>query len=390
MKITKQFTHHSPIHSLDTYTYNSTTNISIGLTNGTLLFNTTPHKNHSGAILCVRYHPLGTFLTTTSDDKSTVLYTADESEIILVKKYIKHTSDVVSIAYFDGCNGISDNKNISNDERIQSNQDDLLNPNLIYLPTTDPNPFTNQYFLATAEINGTITLFDNDLKLISTFNINTTTIGMLLFQQSIILHAPNKLLFLDYHGKIQKVLEDNFNKTIVECMFSRMYCYEQIVFVGLGCNGNKHSVECLSFLSSNINIVSMNDSVTVHNKKDVVDGSDIVDINNILNNSTTPNDSLTINKTFSLIGHVAPIECVSFNKKDRILAAASQDNSISLWTLNKPTPFLLLKNITTSPVLDLRWTTDGTKLFCCTFKSDVISLEFYNEELNNSISMVKD
>ncbi|KAG5859512.1 hypothetical protein KMI_06g10360 [Encephalitozoon hellem] len=84
----------------------------------------------------------------------------------------------------------------------------------------------------------------------------------------------------------------------------------------------------------------------------------------------------------SLIGHVAPCEVVVFNpmlyKKDRkyyIVAVSSQDLSLSLWCSLSPKPFLLIKNLTELPVLDMCWNESGTKLFICSYGGEVIQID---------------
>lgn len=97
----------------------------------------------------------------------------------------------------------------------------------------------------------------------------------------------------------------------------------------------------------------------------------------------------------SLIGHVAPCEAVAFSprmyKRDRryyVAAVASQDLSLSLWCSLSPKPFLLVKNLTELPVLDMRWSEDGTRLLVCSYGGEVVQIsvaegdlgEAYNEE----------
>ncbi|KMV66590.1 hypothetical protein M970_020660 [Encephalitozoon cuniculi EcunIII-L] len=83
----------------------------------------------------------------------------------------------------------------------------------------------------------------------------------------------------------------------------------------------------------------------------------------------------------SLIGHAAPCEVVAFNpkvykgnRKYYIAAVASQDLSLSLWCSLSPRPFLLVKNLTELPVLDMRWSEDGMKLLVCSYGGEVVQI----------------
>ncbi|KAM0680491.1 HIR complex subunit [Glugoides intestinalis] len=99
---------------------------------------------------------------------------------------------------------------------------------------------------------------------------------------------------------------------------------------------------------------------------------------------------LSLTPVFSLAGHVAPSEVTAFCplvfkniKKFFILAVASQDLSISLWNTLNPKPFVLLKNITESPVLDMFW--DGLVLYVSSYDGVVIKIEFDEKELGEVI-----
>eukprot|EP01125_Pyxidicula_operculata_P019647 TRINITY_DN712_c0_g5_i1.p1 TRINITY_DN712_c0_g5~~TRINITY_DN712_c0_g5_i1.p1 ORF type:complete len:1020 (+),score=289.14 TRINITY_DN712_c0_g5_i1:238-3297(+) len=74
----------------------------------------------------------------------------------------------------------------------------------------------------------------------------------------------------------------------------------------------------------------------------------------------------------NLVGHSRPIVCAQFSpkllKKDEIftlVALGGQDNSLSLWATHKQRPFLLVRNLFQQSVLDMSWTSDGTKLLIC-------------------------
>ena len=91
---------------------------------------------------------------------------------------------------------------------------------------------------------------------------------------------------------------------------------------------------------------------------------------------------------YSLMGHVAPSEVVSFNpnvfagrERYYVIAVASQDRSLSLWNSMNSRPFLLLKNLVSAPVLDMRWSKDGETLVVCTYDGEVKRLSFSKKEL---------
>jgi len=89
---------------------------------------------------------------------------------------------------------------------------------------------------------------------------------------------------------------------------------------------------------------------------------------------------------YSLVGHVAPCEVSAFcphalrrGRQHAVLAVASQDLSVSLWTTLSPRPFLLVKNLTEMPVLDLMW--DGLVLYASSYDGAVKKIEFEEDEL---------
>lgn len=101
----------------------------------------------------------------------------------------------------------------------------------------------------------------------------------------------------------------------------------------------------------------------------------------------------------SLVGHVAPCEAVMFSPnlygRDRrhyVLAVSSQDLSLSFWSSVSPRPFLLVKNLTELPVLDMRWSADGNSLFMCSYGGEIRRIdvepddfgETFNEELEDT------
>ena len=99
---------------------------------------------------------------------------------------------------------------------------------------------------------------------------------------------------------------------------------------------------------------------------------------------------LNLESVFSLVGHAAPSEITcfcpfSFKKiqKYYILAVASQDLSLSFWNTMNPKPFLLLKNFTESPVLDMFW--DGLVLFVSSYDGIVKKITFEEKEFGIKI-----
>lgn len=97
-----------------------------------------------------------------------------------------------------------------------------------------------------------------------------------------------------------------------------------------------------------------------------------------------------LERVFSLVGHVAPSEITAFcpygfrSASDSsdvyyILAVASQDLSLSLWSTVNTRPFLLLRNLTEAPILDLCW--DGIVLYASSYDGAVKKIEFKAGEL---------
>ncbi|KCZ74695.1 hypothetical protein H311_04337, partial [Anncaliia algerae PRA109] len=76
---------------------------------------------------------------------------------------------------------------------------------------------------------------------------------------------------------------------------------------------------------------------------------------------------------------------ISTNPYYYVLAVSSQDRSISMWTSLRNVPFLLLKGVSDSPVLDMKWVKND--LYFCTYSGKVVQLSF--TEFDNPISINK-
>ncbi|ORD99397.1 HIRA [Hepatospora eriocheir] len=96
-----------------------------------------------------------------------------------------------------------------------------------------------------------------------------------------------------------------------------------------------------------------------------------------------------LNLLYSLVGHKLPVEVVSFNdnvflsdknEEFSVIACASQDTSISFWSTINPKPFLLIKDFTLDPILDMFWYKNT--LVCASYDGVVKVVEFDNDELN--------
>lgn len=100
--------------------------------------------------------------------------------------------------------------------------------------------------------------------------------------------------------------------------------------------------------------------------------------------------NLNLKSVFSLVGHVSPSEITAFCPKTfkniqkfNILAVASQDLSVSIWNTLNPKPFVLLKNFTESPILDMYW--DDLTLYLSSYDGIVKKIEFNDNELGELI-----
>lgn len=103
---------------------------------------------------------------------------------------------------------------------------------------------------------------------------------------------------------------------------------------------------------------------------------------------------LGLNTVFSLAGHVAPCEITAFCphvlkniKQYCVLAVASQDLSLSLWNTLNPKPFVLLKNFTEMPILDMLW--DGLTLYISSYDGVVKKVEFEERELGEMVEEIQ-
>ncbi|OAG32488.1 protein HIRA/HIR1 [Nematocida sp. ERTm5] len=100
-------------------------------------------------------------------------------------------------------------------------------------------------------------------------------------------------------------------------------------------------------------------------------------------------------RAYTLIGHTAPVETVTFNpwlwKNNEdvsyIIATGSQDRSIAIWSSLNAKPLILLTEVCDQPIMDLRWTSDGRTLYGCSYDGTVFILEF-NTELGSPVAPV--
>lgn len=103
--------------------------------------------------------------------------------------------------------------------------------------------------------------------------------------------------------------------------------------------------------------------------------------------------SSSLTRSYTLIGHAAPVEAVAFNpwlwEKENstgyILATGSQDRSVAIWSSSSSKPLILLREISEQPIMDLRWSADGKVLLGCTYDGSVFLLEFEEKELGEPV-----
>ncbi|EJW02778.1 hypothetical protein EDEG_02818 [Edhazardia aedis USNM 41457] len=99
----------------------------------------------------------------------------------------------------------------------------------------------------------------------------------------------------------------------------------------------------------------------------------------------------TFNSEFSLVGHVAPAEVARFLPKTFsingdlhfVVAVGSQDKSISLWSTKSQRPFVLLKDFTEGPIMDMFW--DNESLVVCSYDGKVHQIDFDLNELGEIV-----
>ncbi|KAI5189428.1 protein HIRA/HIR1 [Nematocida minor] len=98
--------------------------------------------------------------------------------------------------------------------------------------------------------------------------------------------------------------------------------------------------------------------------------------------------SANLARSYTLIGHTAPVETVAFNpflwEKDGstsyILATGSQDRSVAIWSSGSSKPLILLKEVSCQPIMDLQWSSNGKVLFGCAYDGSVFYMEFEDGE----------
>lgn len=97
----------------------------------------------------------------------------------------------------------------------------------------------------------------------------------------------------------------------------------------------------------------------------------------------------SFSREYTLLGHVAPVEVVSFNPKVfsteegpiYVLATGAQDKSVCIWSSGSHRPVVLLKEMSTQPIMDLRWSSDGSTLYVCGYDGSFSYLLFRANEL---------
>lgn len=109
----------------------------------------------------------------------------------------------------------------------------------------------------------------------------------------------------------------------------------------------------------------------------------------------------TLALEYLMLGHVSPVEVSAFNprlwKKNKdasdasyLIAAASQDRSVSIWGSERDAPLFLLKEVSEQPILDLRWSSDGRTLTGCAYDGTIFRLVFREDELGTPVDPVVD
>lgn len=127
-------------------------------------------------------------------------------------------------------------------------------------------------------------------------------------------------LYMYENYSLSKTIDCIFDGQISECFFSRLSWSPDSMYLAVGLSFNSYE-----------------NSVEIINRK--------------------------YESAYSLIGHVAPVEVVAFapniyqqdNVSYYVVATASQDKSICLWSSQNTRPPLLLKNFSDQPILDLCW-----------------------------------
>lgn len=106
----------------------------------------------------------------------------------------------------------------------------------------------------------------------------------------------------------------------------------------------------------------------------------------------------------SLVGHDAPCEVASFcprvftveQPRDRpaaedantitVIATASQDKSLAIWSTLNPRPLLVASNVAAKTITDISWSPDGSKLFACSLDGTMLVASFEPGELGWPLS----
>lgn len=107
----------------------------------------------------------------------------------------------------------------------------------------------------------------------------------------------------------------------------------------------------------------------------------------------------------TLIGHEAPVEVAAFSPRlfakaphtadntdakglslqplASVIAAAGQDKTLTVWNTSSPRPLVIIQDLASKSISDLRWTPDGQVLFCTTLDGCVIAATFSEGDLGH-------
>lgn len=388
MKIYNVVTKQIPIFSIDTFNQNTV----VGLASGEVELYTndvkiTSIKKHTGAVLCVRYNKDGTLIATSSDDGTIIIYNSNLYVHQIISNTHKQNCDITNVSW-------------TNNYFISVGQDGQL---IFY---NDRFNIIKSIFPHRSKITG-----------LSTYNSWICTQGedgIVLYRDTLLVKKipPTEGIILESFFSRMSFSPDG---SLIACGLSfNQKCNSVEIYNLQGENvfsllGHVAPIECVSFnpvlflkskeMFSNDKNILNNKEILIKDKNflnvvDNVDGNISHQENNVIKNvcidpnneeKNISNEINDVENNKNILSNKINSEHESKNSSYDIsyyiLAVASQDLSLSFWTTFSPHPFLLIKNFSTLPCLDMKWNEQGNILYVVSYDGTCKKLHFDINEL---------
>ncbi|RVD92293.1 histone transcription regulator [Tubulinosema ratisbonensis] len=413
----------APIFSLDYHKHLTT-----GGGDGIMIIWSDPpqfYPDNLSPILCVRYDESGEYLATGHDDGSILVYKRrkeeEKSEVIDLTKLIKYKRKDNNPNYNPNTNP-SHNPNTNynpNATTLTSSTEEykLFKKIKIHKSNVTSLSFHNNKLISVSYLGLVVINEINSFDLVKVMKYDLIITGLLVNCESIIIKGNTKEMNISKDNRTKDIknnitmfiywdsIKEYNNKEIREYFFDRMSMTSDNKFIAIGNSNsisNEDSIniyynnniinlighvapsEVVSFnpniftintnSKNNSNISKTNDNNITKTNNDKILDNNIS--NNLYDNSSNFYEELTNQLNEEKVKNISfkNVWDDSFTDKYYLLAISSQDRSLSLWSSLTDKPFLLLKGLSDSPVLDMKW--NNSDLYLCTYSGKVILLSF--------------